>query len=612
VTKSENVIASGETFRNVFILESREWWPVAQPEYDPARDLVLTYDFGLRLDVEQIGGTALYLDCLCEQSMMHGNNFPMYKFFHDWHLDANGSDIFRHRDVDFGFSLRIEIWNDFTFYVRSRLCLEQLRAISFASLVVGSGQGLVEEVLRDMNLEFKALSKGPLPSRPAYFFPIHRWMDESLRARRMRHMLRDLVVAVQGTLLSWYDQLTERVFPKKRVFIQEYHPTRRLLRVLQHQPEVQVVQGHFSSSSGVSKFLRDRPIPVYGGLERYRVPAEKLIDAFRQKRVARLVLLTGVDVTDAVNRVIERRITSALSNQMRTLDCVANYLAKHPIRLEVLIANVGQVAMLVDSFAKSRGIPSYMIINGLLSSEYLDEGKHASVINAYSFSIRDNYFRGMKNVVCLGDPRMDDYALVAARTIDRLVPTITIGASGFSNIDLNSYLAVEFEFLFSVLTAIRNLMNQGRKLHVVLKVRSNGYLEQYRQFVDEYFPQLIVRMEDDVPMRAVLDQTDLYVSIYSQTLFEASCLGIPVVYHKTDRQILTTPFDGKSEIVTTHDVETLQQAILDFLAGSKRFDAFLKKSVMEKYIGPLDGGNLERNLALVNELLDRSAQWSKK
>lgn len=608
MSPNSNVIAPGAIFRNVLILESRDGWLAVRPDYDPARDLVLTYDFGLRQEVEAMGGTVRYVDHLCEQSLMQDNNFLMYRFFRDWHLDVDGADIFRHRNVDFGFSFRIEIWNDFTFYVRSRLCLEQLRAVSYKALYVGAGLELLKEGLGDMGMEFKPLAKGDqaVPTPAAYFFPVHRWMNERLRIRRIRHVIRDIVVTIQGTTMSWYDRLEECFYPRTRVFVQEYHPTRQLLQRLQRQPGMRVLQGHFSAARGLMKFLRERPIPVFGNLQEYRACAARLIEAFCQRRSACLVLSTGVDVTEAVNRLIERRVTEVLPESLRALDCVIRYLDRHPIRLEILSANLGQVAMLVDSVAKSRGVPSFLIINGLLGGEYLDEGKYATMINAYSTSIRDHYFRGMANIVCLGDPRMDAYAIAPARIIDRVSPTITIGASGFSNIDLNSYLAVEFEFLHDVLTAIRNLTNPDRKFRVVLKVRANGYSELYRRFTEEYFSGLVDLIVDDIPMRTVLDGTDFYVSIYSQTLFEASCLGIPAVYHKIDRQIVDPPFDGKSELVTTYNVSDLEQALSDFLAGSDRFDTFLQKSVMEKYIGPLDGGNLERNMCFVEKLLEQA------
>ena len=49
----------------------------------------------------------------------------------------------------------------------------------------------------------------------------------------------------------------------------------------------------------------------------------------------------------------------------------------------------------------------------------------------------------------------------------------------------------------------------------------------------------------------------------------------------------------------------LSRAINDFQNNHPRFDAFLDRKVMEKYIGPLDGKNLERNLDFIYELLKK-------
>jgi hypothetical protein len=64
------------------------------------------------------------------------------------------------------------------------------------------------------------------------------------------------------------------------------------------------------------------------------------------------------------------------------------------------------------------------------------------------------------------------------------------------------------------------------------------------------------------------------------------------------------PFDGKSELVTANNPTELVSAISDFMNDHERFKPFLRKDVMEKYIGPLDGRNLERNLNYVYELLN--------
>ena len=68
-------------------------------------------------------------------------------------------------------------------------------------------------------------------------------------------------------------------------------------------------------------------------------------------------------------------------------------------------------------------------------------------------------------------------------------------------------------------------------------------------------------------MMQVLERTDFFVSIYSQTLFEASCLGIPCLYYKKDNEVMDPPFDGNSELVTVSNVEDLTDAIRDFRSG---------------------------------------------
>lgn len=569
---------------------------------------MLTYDLGLRQEVSRLGGQAFYVDHLVETEVMQKNNFLIYEFFRTWHLDREGKDIFVYREVPFGFSFRLEFWTDFVFHLQSRICLETLRSLKFESLEVGTHLGIVESILRDIGIPFTPVQLSGNPGLATYYFPAFRWMDERIRTKSLKHYVRDLVTAIQGIVASWIDRARGAGSNRRGIFIHEYYPTRALVERLQHDSTVQVVLAHFSWASGWVKYLTERPIPVWGDAERFQPEAERLMQLFREKRQARLRLTDCIDVTEEAYRVIEARVAARIAETIRTLDCVIRYLDNHPIQLIVLVANIGRVPTLVDCVGKARGVPRYLIINGMLGSAFLDEGKYATVINAYSASIKEHYFRGMTNVVCLGDPRMDDYmGKTSPRQINRETPTVTIGASGHNNTDMNSYLAVEFEFLFDVLQALRIVKDRGMSLRVVIKVRSNGYREQYEQFCSEYFPGLVDEIIDRVSIKEVLKRTDFFISIYSQTLFEASCMGIPCLYYKKDDEIKDPPFDGQSDLVTVDDVDGLVQALSDFQAGDKRFDAFLDKSVMERYVGPLDGKNLERNLAFVHELLEKDS-----
>lgn len=583
-------------YRKIFILESRAWWSSCRDRFDPITDLVLTYDFGLHKEVEALGGIALYLDHLVDPECMQRNNYLVYEYLRNWHLDAEGRDIFVSRGVAFGFSFRIEIWNDLTFLARTRLCLEKVMSMRRTALLVGTQSTLIESILNELNVPFEAVRCGSAPAITGYFFPIHRWMNEKWRSRKLRHKLKPLVAAIIGRLRGWAARIPLPKDRKLPVFVQEYFSTRRIVERLQQDPRLRVILAQYSWAPGLAKLVQEHPIPVWGDLRKYQMEAESLLRRFRASSQARLILEGDIDVTAKIVEVIERNVSNALNETLRTLDCVIRYIDRNPIRLEIMIANMGRMNTLVDCVCKDRGIQSYMIVNGMLVHEYLDEAKYADTINSYSMSMKNNYFGGMKNVVCLGDPRMDEYALIKPRPINRATPTVTIGASGYNITNLDSYVAVEFDFLHDVLSALRVVKDRGVALRIIIKVRSNGYKQQYDDFAAEYFPGLVDEIVQTAPMRNVLERTDFYISIYSQTLFEASCLGIPCLYYKKDTEKMFAPFDGVSELVTVDNVEDLVVACDDFLLQHPRFDEFLKRTTMEKYIGFIDGGNLDRNL----------------
>lgn len=590
-------------YRNILILDSLEWWDATG--YDASADLILTYDFGLKHHIETMGGEVYYIDHLIDPSVMQENNFLVTDFFKYWHYNSHGEDIFTYQNIPFGFSFRMEIWNDITSYSRIYLCLTKLKELSFNTLYLGTDDNIISSIIKKQNISYVLSSKKN--SLPTYYFAIAKWMDERIRPSGLRGFLvriREIVTAIYGYVVPFIDALIPRSKPQLSLFIQEYHPTRKLIEILKKDSLLRVVLVNFTRGSRLLDHRFERLIPISGSLRSFESIASTLLRAFKEHRHTSLILTNGEDITDELYTIIEQRIKSRIAPVLRTLHSVIRYLDKYPIQLEILIANMGLTATLVDCVCKARGIPSYLIINGMLTKEFMDEAKYATYINAYSTSIKEHYFRNLKNIVCLGDPRMDNYPpLKTPRIINRIQPTITIGTSGFNPIDLNSYVAVEFEFMYDVLSALETMIQQDFPMDIIIKVRPNGYLKQYADFVSTFFPNLNVELISTVPMKSVLDKTDLYISIYSQTLFEASCLGIPAIYHKKDTEVMDPPFNGECELVTTRNVDDLIQALSDFKSIHERYNAFLDRSVMERYIGPLDGNNLKRNIDYINMIL---------
>jgi len=269
----------------------------------------------------------------------------------------------------------------------------------------------------------------------------------------------------------------------------------------------------------------------------------------------------------------------------------------------VTIASIGIINRLMINYCKRNNIPVYMIINGWLGNSFLDEAKNGTWINSYGDLIKKNYFKGMDNIVCFGDPRMDKYAMYTGRRpVDHDKPTIGIGTSIFSNVDLNSYLAVEFEFLNDILRACRKLLETGRKMNIIIKARQNNYIDQYNNFLNEYYSDIPVTIYQNVPMMQVYEHVDFYISHASQTLIEAACLGIPVLYYKNDTHRYHPPFDGKSELVTAFTPDDLIYKIQAFYERKGIYDSFCEKKTLEKYIGSLDGKNLKRNMDFIYRL----------
>lgn len=606
VFRGAGIIISAEKniYRRIIILESRDFWRDCADSFDPNRDLLLTFDFGLKKKIEQMGGQIYYIDHLCEQSEMQANNFLAAEFLKKWHYDKLGNDIFTAQGIPFGFAFRIEIWSEYLSYVRLRASLEKLKKIQYDTIYVGEERGLVGNILGEMGVPFVPLNLLPSPKQITYFFDIHKYMYDALHGKSIRSLARDALVKILSNASFYIDGIFSWKLNRKTVYMQIYHPTRKIVECLQKDPDLRIVTSSLSNTKGMKKYFVQRLIPIKGKKIQFQKQSESLVRDFRGNRSATLCLSGGVDITAGAYDIIEKQIQPVVSEALRILNSVINYVEKRPIQLEVMIANIGLIQTIVDCVLRVRQIPSYLIINGLMTGGFCDEAKYAAVINGYSKSIKEHYFNNANNVVCLGDPRMDDYVMMVKSTpIGRVKPTVSIGTSGFNNIDLNSYVAVEFDFLFDILSAFQELQDEGRVFNLIIKVRPNGVLEQYLEFSKEYFPKLKIEIVRDVPMNQVLYKTDLYISIYSQTLFEASCLGIPVIYYKKDNETLDPPFDQRSELVTVDTIAGLKQAFLDFKSDHDRFKGFLEKSVMEKYVGPLDGKNLERNLALIYNLL---------
>ncbi len=591
-------------YRNIYIVDSLDIWGVNDFDFNTEDDLVLTFDLALQ---KKLNGRCdcYYVDHLIGQTRMEENNYRIYRFFQAWHNNAFGKDLFHYRGVDFGISFRMDFWNDYTYYLKLYLCLAELKNVDSKSIVVASHNKVLHKVLIDLDLKFDVV-KSLNESKVFFYFPIDQYLNDKIRPTGLRNILlksRALVSNVYGTMLLYFDKIFINK-TTKTIFVEEYHPTKKIISNLRKQQGTNVLLCNFSRNESWINNLKERLLPLLGSEATFEGVAQELLSGFNTERCQTLILDNGHDLTDIAFSIIINRIENQLAKKLSILDSCVNYLNANPIDLSIIVSNIGESSTLFDLACKSNGIPSYLIINGLLGVDYIDESKYATFINSYSVSIKNNYFKGMDNIVVLGDPRMDVYASIDQNKINRVTPTIVIGASGYSPIDLNSYVAIEFDFMHDVLSALDRIKKSGGPITIIIKVRPNGYREQYKKFVDKFFPGLVDNIISAQPMVEVLKKADLYISINSQTLFEASCMGIPVIYYKKDNEILPPPFNNNQDLVTVSTVSDMEQAINDFKDDSGIFKTFLDKKIMEKYVGFIDGLNTKRNLDFINKLIE--------
>lgn len=580
-------------FKTVFILENRSYWHAIKDNFDKDSDLVLTIDFSVKHEVETIGGNSEFLDHLPDNEYLDKLNYQMLDFLDNWY-QVDGKDIFNYKGIDFGNSFKLNILNDVTYsvhFLTNLLCLNELK---FEKIICGTNDVCIKQSLDTLKLVVEYIDPISEINLPFYYFPIGKWMKDAIEKRSFKRRIVDL-------LLSFVESIKSVRYHYKKnklsfVYINNYYPTNKIIKKISSEKKVNLILNFYTS---IKHSLREN---------RLKFPANKTHKLFgkysdlfyltRQKSF----MVDDIGIGPLLYDIIEPIVLSNISNCLNGIDKIVSYFKKKDLRLMVPVTDLWLENRLLMNYCIKRDIPIFMIINGLLTNNSYKDGFDSTWVNAYGSAIKEDYYLNASNIVCLGDTRMDNYAIYEKKIINYSEATIVIGTSGYNPIDLNSYLAVEYDFLFDILDTIKHL-ERTEKFKIIIKVRANGYLERYQDFVREYFKEMNIQVIQNVPFIEVLKKADLYISIYSQTQFEAACLGIPSIYYKKDSEINNRPFDGKSELITANDTKELKEMIFKFFNKDKCYNNFMQKEVLEKYIGPLDGNNCDRNVDFIYSLI---------
>ncbi|PSL48943.1 hypothetical protein CLV51_101273 [Chitinophaga niastensis] len=585
-------------FNRIFIVEDRAHWEACADVFNKATDLVLAMDLGLVKLLEQAQATVYYLDHILDRDYLETVNYELHHFLNRWYQDKDGNDVFTYQGVAAGNAFLLNILNDISYNVHFFINLYSLRNIPYQEIICAGTDPILRKWLDILYPRVKWLDKPNNNSTTTtYYFPISKWMESKIENDSLGKKIRRAGLRMFDYIGMFRDFITKKGRPA--VYMQHYYPTAPIIDELKKQDDVRIIMANYSSPRNV---LSERRI-FYRGK---RVPAAAIAANLRlfEDMPKYKWEIDGFDIAARLYEMILPRLPKLLQIAYSRIADITAFFSNKQLKLMVPVTDLWIENRLIMNYCKRNNIPVYMIINGILANNFAYDARDSDWVNSYGDLIREDYFGGAQNAVCLGDPRMDNYIGLPKKEINREDPVIVIGAGGYNPVDMNSYLAYEFDFLYDLLEILDELRKEGYKNNIILKVRANGYVSQYTQFLQEYFPGMNITVEQQAPFTKVVQLADLYISFYSQTLFEASILGIPALYYKKDQHIINRPFDGNSELVMARSREELKDKIKAFYNIDPVYNNFLNKTVLEKYIGPLDGKNTQRNVDFINSFLN--------
>lgn len=573
-------------------MESRDYWKLCEKLCKKSEDLILCIDFGIKHELSSLGYNAFFLDHIESSEILERYNFDMHNYINNWYKNERGEDIFNYKGYNFGDSLSLYIINDVTYFCHYFFNIINLKKISFSNLFIATNETVIFDCLKICNLKYIHLNGHFSKLNNSYFFPIIKWVNQKTQ-RSLLSKIKNFVAIFFDIFFEFYDHYLNSNKPK--IYVQQYYPTDEIIEELISSFNFHVILQNYVRFNDILKLRRV-------GYRMKSFDSKSIINSFIEKfKVENSYnwYYGDIDLSKHLNSIIEFRLSSNLDFVLNRIDNIENYLPKSNLKLMVSVTNLWVENRLIMQYCFNNKIPVFTIINGLLNLSFYQDAKDSNFVNCYSESIKKNYFQNSPTAHILGDPRMDKYSNLKPKNINRLNPTIIIGAGGYDSIDLNSYVAFEFDFLFDILYSIKKSIHFSKNTNIVIKVRGNGYIEMYKNFVTEYFYDLNVFIVQDVSFFDIIKKADLYISIFSQTIIEAACLGIPTIYYKKDTQFIHPPFDCDSELVTAMTTDDLIQKIDKFYNNDDSFNLFLNKKVLEKYIGPLDGLNKKRNMEFI-------------
>ena len=345
-----------KSYRHVFLVQNRDYWDSCPYQYDQKLDLVLSYDFGVVMEVSSRGGNVSYIDHIVESDLMEYYNHETYRFFKKWHCNSEDKDLFYYNDIEFGKSLRIEIWNDITYLVRIFLNLLKLKKLDFKKIYAGIEDKSTLDLLEFLDIKIEAWGIEGTPGYQEYYFPVFRWMNEKIHPSGLKPLIKLIFSKIIDSLFRIADTLNNSSREKINIFIQPYYPTDNIIEQLKRDRRFRVVLEAYNLKKSIVKERR-LPTKKMWIAKRYRRLAEDIICEFKKQKVTEWKI-EGLNIDEALYKVIFRRISSSLPQYLQTIDCIHKFFSKRKLRLMITTTNIGMTNCLLQDYCRKRNIPS--------------------------------------------------------------------------------------------------------------------------------------------------------------------------------------------------------------------------------------------------------------
>ena len=573
---------------------------------------IFTLNFEVKYLSDELNIKCCYIDSIAPQILLEELNKTLADFLSSWFKDEKGNDLFNYKGINFGRAFLLKIWSEIVYQSRLLANISYLELSDNHRIIIDSNLKDVIEILNELNLSYRILEFERNPDEVQLFFDIRKYMNDSFKNTGIKKKFIQYSMLFIGALqkLSLFQRKSARA---KTIYAQVYHPTIPIIRELRKDKSKHVVTNSVFGNARYRKYISVQNVFVKRGYTNKNLEiANQIIENFRLRKQIHIEKenLYKIRNESFLIEIILELIKTEVAIAVASVDSINKFCKMQDLSLYITIANLGTFETVLDEYCKVNGIPRYLVINGFLSNDHYIDSRDADFINCYSETIKLNFYKNSNFAFALGDPRMDKYALETnskkiANDSETNQVVIGIGTAGYNNIDVLSYSAFEFEFIYGVLRTLKMVaLKTSKQLKFKLKVRSNGVEAHYAYLLEKYFSDLEVEIADYLDFASFSKSIDVYISTYSQTLFEVASLGKPVIYFKKDTEVLGPPFNGNSELITAKNEAELLSHLDKIINGSDYSYATLERATIEKYFGYLDGKNLERNLNFINEILE--------